>query len=678
MSLSLNTRRRKILNLLMGSSEFLSPHSIAQALNVSRRTIYYDFDKINEWLREQKLPEMEMVREKGVYLSEAARTALSEVLEDSSSDQTYLFSPEERMKCMICYFIYSSEPIYIEQLIECFDISRNTIFSDLKVVNRQLSHFDLELCYHPRTGYYLDGDPIRARALFVQYFVELQLLFTGGLVKFFSVSEISDYHERLTEIAHQLKVEYVKDSLLSIAALVPICYNRNSRIQFDDVKFDELKKTKEFLLVHQYFNDLPADEQIYLTLHLLGTRLNIVPDEYFEERTQTNIHELAEELIAEFERIACLRFEDPEALEHALSFHLSTSMYRYRYGIQIGNVLANDIIEQYPNIFAITKRVAQKLEKKVGTPVPDSEIAYLTLHFGSSLKISEADDSRLRILIVCVNGISTGNMLKHEVERLLPFAEIADVRAAVDLMNVQEECNLIISTIRLNSVVPVITVHPILTEFDRKSILNHPLIAHKSAIIQRDDLFSIIKKYVEPKYHQELIRDLDAYLQGESELSAAVREDDATILNTLSISKIRIVNEAIDWRDSIRCAGQPLIDVQSITEDYLSTIISQIENYGSYMFITEDIVLAHAKPEDGVNRLDMSVAVLKNPVTFSEDRHGRLLILLAAEDQEKHLRILQDIITLANHESFINEITACETPTSVMQLITKILMESGS
>ena len=69
----------------------------------------------------------------------------------------------------------------------------------------------------------------------------------------------------------------------------------------------------------------------------------------------------------------------------------------------------------------------------LGLPVTDSEVAYLTLHFGAFLKSAEKKNLQLRILIVCVNGVSTGNMLKHEIEKLLPEAKIVGLVAAVEV-----------------------------------------------------------------------------------------------------------------------------------------------------------------------------------------------------------------------------------------------------
>ncbi|MDO4649683.1 MAG: transcription antiterminator, partial [Eubacteriales bacterium] len=484
MALSLNTRRQKILSLLLSHTEYVSPNEIAQSLKVSKRTIYYDIDKINEWLRSEQLPELENVRERGICISQKTRQILQNKMEQKETHETYIFSPQERAKCIIAYIIYSNSSIYIEQLADCFLISRNTIFSDLKIVEKQLRRYDLTLEYHPKYGYYIMGDTIRIRAMFLMIFEELQVLFISGFVPFFHTEEIHEYHEKLLQIAEKLNVKYVNDSLLSIAALFPLAYTGRASIHFSGLKKDQLFETNEYKLIREYFPDLHNDEQIYFSLHLLGCRINMPPEQYFELKETHHLDPLVEKLIAAFESIACIKFENRTALAQALKMHLKISLYRYKYGIQIGNVLTEDIIQQYGELFSITKRVVRILEKQIGLPIPDSETAYLTLHFGSALKISENRRHHLKILIVCVNGISTGNMLKHEVEKLLPFAEIADVRAAEDLLNVQNDCNLIISTLKLDSVVPVITVHPILTEFDKKTILNHPFISSKQVSVQ--------------------------------------------------------------------------------------------------------------------------------------------------------------------------------------------------
>lgn len=667
--LYINARGKQLLNILTAQTEYISLNALAEALHVSRRTVYYDIEKVNLWLEQAKLPPLEIVREKGIFLSHKEREAIQLLLEQDTEQQVYIFSPDERAKIIICYIIYAPERIYLEQLTECFSVSRNTIFTDLKSVNTLLGQYDLSLDYHPKQGYEIVGDTVRIRALFVLYFNELSSLFDSGAIKFFSRQQIQGYYDRLAAIERELCIKYVEGVLRSIAALIPLLYQHRRPVEFTGLKQSEIIKTKEYMLAKKYFPDLHPVEQTYLALHLLCSRVNLVPDEFFESDSKAYVYDLTKALISEFEKVACVNFDKREELERALFVHLNTSLYRYRYGIQIGNLLGGDVMNEYPDLFAITKIAAKRMEKLIGIPIPDSETAYLTLHFGSFLKIADSDNDRLRILVVCVNGISTGNMIKREVQKLLPFAEIVGVVSAAGMMNAQDICDLIISTVKINSVVPSITVHPILTEFDKKAILSHKLVAPKNVDIQRSRLFKVVKKYVAPSDYENLLNDLTAYIQGNIQGASDDEEGDGDLLSLLDESRICIFPDECFWQNSIRIAGQCLISNHSVEKRYIDTIITQLQYYGPYMFLTDDVILAHAKPEDGVNCLDFSIAVFKKPVMFSEYRRAKLVLMLAAEDQEKHLHILQDILTLIGDSETVLEMSECGTESEILALI---------
>lgn len=675
--LYINARCRQILNVLLSHADYVSVNAIAKALQVSRRTVYYDIDKINLWLEQAGLSHLEIVREKGLYLSQQEREKIQTMLESDSENQVYIFSPEERIKIIICYVIYAQEAIYMEQFTDCFAVSRNTIFADLKEVTKKLKKYDLKLDYQPKQGYIILGDPVRVRALFILYFNEMETLFKSGVIRFFNQKQIQDYYHTLKKIEQTLEISYVDGVLYSIAALVPLLYQHRTAIRFTDLKQTEIVKTQEYALVQKYFPDLEPEEQIYLSLHLLGSRVNLVPDEYFESDSKTYVYDLTQSLVSEFEKVACVTFDKREELERALFVHLNTSLYRYRYGIQIGNILGDDVMNEYPDMFAITKIAVKRLEKQIELPIPDSEIAYLTLHFGGFLKIPSEENEHLRILIVCVNGISTGNMIKREVHKLLPFAEIVGVVAAVHLINAQNICDLIISTVKINSIVPSITVHPVLTELDRRSILNHRLVAPRNVEIQKERLFQIVKKYVNPADYPNLLKDLTVYIQRDMQHDVLGEEEEYNLLSILDESRICIFPDRCSWQNSVRIAGRCLLDNRSIEPKYLDTMIAQLQYYGPYMFLTENVLLAHAKPEDGVNCLDVSMAFFRESVWFSDSKKAKIIWVLAAEDQEKHLKILQDILTLTGDSKFLSDIENAKSSTDILVQIKSVLSEKS-
>ncbi len=116
-TLYINARCEKLLNILLSRSDYMAINQLAQALSVSRRTAYYDIYKVNMWLEQAGLSQLKVVREKGVFLAYKERERVQELLETDTKQQVYIYSPDERAKLIICYVIYSQDPVYIEQLI---------------------------------------------------------------------------------------------------------------------------------------------------------------------------------------------------------------------------------------------------------------------------------------------------------------------------------------------------------------------------------------------------------------------------------------------------------------------------------------------------------------------------------------------------------------------------------
>ena len=670
---SLSERCQKILNLLMYSCDHVSLKEIAQKVGVSRRSVYYDICSINDCLDSCKLPPLKVVRGKGIFIPEAEKVAIRALDDDTEGSKEYIFLPSERVKIIVCYIIHSKKPIYVEQLMEACQVSRNTIFNDIHILLQQLHEYNLSLSYAPKTGYKIEGDVIHVRALYFLFFDALRPLLESGMLSFFNRKEIYDYYERLSDVTRELHMDYVEGNLFSIAALLPIMKDSKDELYFPGLKENKIFSSREFQQVQKYFPELKQKEQIYLTLHLLGSRLSVSTDKIFEDKSDQSIYGIVKTLVTEFEKIACVYFDNRDELERALFIHIRSSLYRLRYGIQLGNPMREDIVREYSNLFSITKTVSQYLERMIGLPITDSEIAYLTLHFGAFLKIAEKKNPKLRILIVCVNGVSTGNMLRHEIERLLPDAQIVGLVPAVDAMQAQDKCDLIISTARIRSMIPVIVVNPVLTNEDRRYILNHSLVQSCWQGGLADRLFEKVSQYVDVANHVALRKDIIDCLQGSQFANELEENEHKGVLDFLTTEKIVISDEQMNWMDAVYFAGETLIRDGSILEKYLDAIISQTTYYGTYMFINNEIMLAHAKPQDGVNRLDLSLTIFKKPIYFAENRNAKIILMLSAEDNERHLGIMNDIWKMAQNEKGIDALANADTPEDVINILQYLL-----
>ena len=657
----LNERTQKVINMVLKRSDALSIKEMAAELSVSTRTVYNELERANGWLDMKKLPRLEVVRGKIQPFSEQEKVQFELVFNEEQPKDDYIFTPSERTKIIICQIISSGNAVYVEELMNSCQVRRNTIFADLQAVIAQLYSYKLELGYEKKRGYWIHGDAIHVRAIFFLYFSMLEPLFEMGKISFLNMEKVESDLKRLEQVEGALKVRYVRNDMLALAAMIPIMERGADQLYFSDLDIKKIQLAREYQFVQKYFPAFPEMEKVYLTLHFLGGRLASYSQNEPVGKQDETIVEIARNLVAEFEQKACVTFSKKNELIKEMYRHIAASIYRYRFGIQIGNTMAEDVKREYPYIFDITRAAVKYMEQQIRVQISDSEIAYLVMHFGAHLEYAEHDERKLRILVVCVNGVATGNMISHELKRMLPQANVVGVSAASDIINPQNICDIIVSSVKIKTVVPVIVVNPILNDFDRKNILNHPLIRSKIGFVDMEALFQVVKKYAQPEKYKELRNDLEKFFVRSSEDRQPVLNPDTWRLTDF-LTEDRIIfldsngrrqgehvgTDAVpdgmkDWERALYTTAFPLIERKSIDENYVRCIIDRLVEAGPYMFVTKDLILAHARPDNGVKHLDMSIGIVPDGVTFAEGKTARVIFLLVVEDQQKHMGILRDI-----------------------------------
>lgn len=669
----LEVRCQDLLSRLLMNEGYTKIQDLASENNISKRTVYYDLCKINDFLSENDIQEIVLERNKGIYLSNEQKKEIQNILKDIPMKSNVYFSPMERVKIIICTMITNENPMFIEDFMQSCQVSRNTIINDLKVVSSKLSEYGLVLQYENKSGYTIQGNVIRRRALFFLYFPELVEYYRSGYLPMPYGDHLKENLAKLDYIEKTLDTKYVDETLLALANFIPILERNRDELNFSDVDRDTIENAYEYKLVSKKFDTLSEDEKLYLTLHLLGSRLQSLPFDVMNVDEDQEPYELAKALVSEFCRVACVEFDNKEEIERSIFVHLKSSLYRYRYGIQLGNPLIDDIKVQYSEVFELTKKAVEYITQRIGVPINDNEIAYLTLHFGAYITPNQQPE-QMNILLVCPNGLSTGNMLRGEVMGLVPHADVVEVISMDDLDRLQSNYDVIITTVALDNYPDSILVHPILTDADRIQILKRCMRSSVKNQIHIEDVFDVVKKYVDKKNHVALQEDLKRYIDSLSGIQYhPLKDGNKGMLDYLSETNILYCDRDMDWTQAIRLTSEPLLNAGAVSEEYIEAMIRQTKRLGPYMFITDDVVLAHAKSEDGVNHLGLSMSVFEKEILFPKERSAKVIMVLAAEDQVKHLRILKDIMMIFSNKEYKEMFKQVNNSKAILLEIEKIL-----
>lgn len=137
------------------------------------------------------------------------------------------------------------------------------------------------------------------------------------------------------------------------------------------------------------------------------------------------------------------------------------------------------------------------------------------------------------------------------------------------------------------------------------------------------------------------------------------KEIQPMLKDVLKDSAILLKQPVHDWEEAIEKVAEPLLKEAVIEKSYVEAMIQAVKEFGPYIVIGKHIALAHARPEDGVNRLGLSVATLETPIEFGNDSNDpvKIVFCLAAVDSFSHLNIMKSLVELINDEAKIDRLS---------------------
>ena len=595
-----------------------SPDDLLRRFRVSKRTLYYDIRNINEQIK--RFGAVKNVAESFSFIGDYDR--LRRYLERDSSAN--FFDPRVRQKYIVRQLLQGNDRA-VDKLYADFGLSRNTRINDLHGIRLFLKENGFQLRARPCCA--VLGDEAQIRNLFLR-------LLRNSYEEAEVLSEVVAFNNRYG-------LQLSDYSLMNLSSFVRFIRYRLS-LGFGIAQpgpFGRARKLPYWESARVLTGSGSAAEACYLAAYIstLPNRDQNVYDDLVER--------YLDRLIDGFEKKAAVSFgnENREEFKKNIRPHM-ISLYRrlqFRFPFQTGGD-PDGLNLEYEPLYKMVKSVIDGC----GAEFPEfsrigescSEISYIAAYFGGFLANKTPRNlRRKKVVLVCPNGLTVSKTLQFSISRALPAVEIVDTIPISRLQNYEKYYDAIISTVELPGYANTVLVNPILTKRDVRNIAD-ALSGRSSGPggVDIKSILGVIEKNARIVDRNKLISGLvQLFYQKENQGKA----ENPMLKDLITAQRINVVQHVEDWKKAIELAARPLVEDHTIEPSYIAAMIDSVNQYGPYIVLDDYFALPHAKAHVGVNRLGMSLLVVKDEVDLL-GKPVNVFLVLAAVDTTSHLNAL--------------------------------------
>lgn len=662
-----------VLNQLILTDSYVTVPELALTFNVSRRKIYNDIAKINDWLKESGYPKVNQVRGQGLYLEESIKEKLRTNL-PSNEYSYYGYSPNERRAWIFIFIAVQEQPLFLTDFIELFQVSRNTVVEDIKKLKEELKDFQLTIVSGRHQGYGIKGDENDIRQVLIHYLTFVtpengwyQIIVDSAIsyqyekkeflkpYELFKTDEIRLLKNLFIEYERKFHIEFTDEILNNLVVWFYLFSRRirkNQLIGMDPIEKEVIDSTEALKgakalcinLTNEMDITIPKVEVYYIAKYLLSAKVNYDLNPIYENQEMRLLCKVVESMISDFQLYAAVNFSEKEQMIKNLFVHLKPAYYRIRYGIKVESILHYSVEQNYPEVYRLTKKVIHHFEKLINKPVNDNELAYIAIHFGGWLRREgiTLNSDRKKLLIVCTSGLGTSRILESQLEGIVSNVDIVGVVTLRDYEKKDLSVDFIVSTVPLpDKGIPVFVSKPILDNKDKERLLRKINSLNNETsneqIYSVETILDIVNRYANVQDEETLKQELRRYLASPVAIENERRKP--TLADILDTERIIKIGEVPDWMEGIKQAASPLVEQGYINSNYVEKMVDNVLKLGPYIVISEQFALPHASPTDGVNKTGMSMLILDEPVDLMGES-VRIFVVLASWDNEQHLKAL--------------------------------------
>ena len=669
-----------VILLTLLSEPSISLYALSVKTKFSIKELQEQVDSLNHYFQSKQLPKL-MVADGYYYLPDTIRQHAQDIIEELKEEQLYL-AQNERIYLIYLYTFCRRDFVSNHHYQDFLKVSKNTSLADIKTLREWMQEFDLLLTYTRAEGYSIHGHEKDKHRLAL-YAISKLLSLPIGSWALHHILCAWNYSNKFEELLQRTEEYYLAFQLTPIQNRLEEClyllmfilyrYGRVSKYARleKDVFSESLQSLTEIIIQDVTSNftlnrPLSGKEKNYLSGILSGC---------FEgdpEKNDSYFQALTKAVVEKMEEVSLLNFEQRDQLEEGLKRHLIPAYFRLKYRLFSTNSYTNQIKKSYPDLFELVHRALQPLENEIGYGIPDSEISYFVVHFGGYLHPYPSSQLPYRAVIICPNGVSSSLILKEDLKKLFPKISFSYTTRVEQLSILDEsDYDFIFSTVEVHSNKPIFPVSVLMTEEQAQSLIE--LVAKEfpdacEDTIMLEKMMETIKHYSNVAQETALRSALRTLLTQSKEKRKEVKP---LLQELITETTYQTSSEALDWKSAIRLAAKPLLDSGQIDVRYPEAMIAKVEEFGPFIDLGKGIAIPHARPEDGVHQVGMSMLVLEKPIYLLDDpKHEiRLLICIAAVDNETHLKALSHLTTILRDATSVQTLLASKTYSEIKNII---------
>lgn len=503
--MNLTPRLKQILLIMLKEGQVIPVKELAARIGVSKRTVQRELEYVESSLKPYHLT-FETKTGMGVWLegSEEDKRLLLEEL--NGTDSYDVSNREERRKRLLLEILKDKGLKKLFYYSSQFQVSEATISTDLEAIEGWLREHQLIVTRKPGSGIEVNGTEEsyrRAIRAFIEENIDTQMLKesyevkdggTGIIAGFGSMGQIlkDDVLKRVVHCIAGMNDKRVltltESSYVGLVLHISIAMSRimkNEIIEQKDDWSSDLPGDDDYRLAQEIVErlkeefdvEIPEIETAYICLHIKGAKHQSI--EWNGQKTiemeRKELLNLVNEMINAYDSENAFAIKQDNEFIQGLLAHLQPTFIRLIHDMKISNPVLEDIRQSYPEIFERSRRAAAVLEQWVGKPVPETEIGFLTIHFGAAQVRMEGKKENIRqvsVGIVCASGIGISRLMLSKLEKIFKDRIQMETYGQNDITPyVASKVDFFISSIPLRQLdADVIQVNPLLNDEDMEKI----------------------------------------------------------------------------------------------------------------------------------------------------------------------------------------------------------------